>query len=131
MTLMEVLMAMVLLSFGLAGVIEFHLRTMQQAHSTRMQSKAGALARGRLAELRATPYGAWTARLGESGRLTLPEDGMPAVPQDNAFRWRVLARREAGSGDAAPARLRLEVEIRWLERGLERSLREVAYVPEP
>jgi len=113
MTLIEVLLAIVLLAFGLYGVVDLYGHQTRYVRRAGWEARAQGLAQAYLARVAAMGYEALESHMQLLGKSA---DG-PAAPlfpgqgratQDDQFEWNVWIQKVP---DTAPAQIRVRVQV--------------------
>ena len=102
-SLIEILIAVAFLAFGLAGVTDMYITQMKQAARVRQQQSASAIAASALAELQSAGFAALDAKM-----LTLPKSGgaeneadlfaKPAASLSKDVEWNAHLKKEQQDG---------------------------------
>ncbi|MFK7897225.1 MAG: prepilin-type N-terminal cleavage/methylation domain-containing protein [Myxococcota bacterium] len=112
MTLVEIMVAMVILAFGLLGVAALQVRAITESSSGRHLSEASAIARNRIEQLNAfawdntaldTSAGAWTA-------------GTPINPRTGGLTYTRSERVTLDAVEPATVVKSIEVRVGWNDR---------------
>jgi type IV pilus assembly protein PilV len=108
MTLVEIMVSMVVLSFGLLGVAALQVRAITESSGGRHLSTASALARNRVEELTRLDWDA--AVLGDSGGNWSAETALPMVDQVFTRAERVTNNEATAAATTVKA---IEVRVSW------------------
>ena len=123
-SLVEVLVALVFISFGLFGVVDLFINITRNAGREEKQMRAGHLARGYLEQVQASSYADLEAKIDQSKGGSLFDKPETSAPLDSDFSWNGTLSRESG----APAKIRVVVTVSWKDMGAGTSVKEVGYV---
>ena len=124
-SLVEVLVALVFISFGLFGVVDLFVNLTRSAGRDEKQMRAGQLARGYLEQVQASSYADLEAKINQSKDGSLfPAGGSSTAPLDSDFSWNGTLTLENGT----PARIRVVVAVSWKNLDTGSSVKEVGYV---
>ena len=115
-TLMEILLALVLLSFGLFGVVDLYMNQSRLVVRSQRQVRAASLAQSYLAQLQAAGYGALDEKLRTHADAASPDRSWlfpspTGSTLDGDFEWNAHLRRIETDG-----RKRIEARV-VVERG--------------
>ena len=108
LTLIEVILAIVLLGIGLFGVVDLYSQQVRHVKRTRWEAQAQGLAQARLSWLAALGYDGLEGKLPGSGESVVrlsPGDGMPCVQQ--GFLWNAILKKV----DGATPRIEVRVQV--------------------
>jgi type II secretory pathway pseudopilin PulG len=112
MSLMEVMLAIVVLVFGLGGIMDLYGRQVQGIGQARAALRADHLARCYLAQIEAAGYeGLRTRYLKESSEALFDDSPTREAALDPTLWW--SARLERQAADVPPARIRITVVVGW------------------
>ena len=129
-SLIEILIAIAFLTFGLAGVTDMYVTQMQQAARTRQQQTANATAASMLTELQAAGFAALDAKLAAQREVDLfPK---PAPSTNANVLWNAHLKKEQKDG---VNRIHIAVTATWAlaDAGKSASIRKeaIGYVAAP
>lgn len=112
MSLMEVMLALVVLAFGLGGIMDLYARQVQGTGQARIALRADQLARCYLAQIEAVGYdGLRTRYLKESSEALFDDSPTREAALDPTFWW--SARLEQQAAGEPLARIRVIVVVGW------------------
>ena len=114
MTLVEVLIALVFIFFGLASLISLHMQLTRRAARTQHKAQAACLAQSHLASLQLAGYAALEERIATLAESPEAQEASYAESRssdlDSDYRWSAHLRKEEVDG---VRRIAIQVEVDW------------------
>lgn len=118
-TLIEIIMAMAILTIGIIGVVRLLPVGLRASKSAEILSKAAFLAQEKLEELKLAGF----------EQLSLPGPSIPLAGEQGQYSWAAEVGEVSLAGVSNPQDIRrLSLRVSWQERGNSRSQDFVTYI---